>query len=542
MRSQYTCPCCSESLLVHIRGQKKVGFCLKCYQEMPLIEQYSITENKSILNPRDDSNDFIEILLKNKQNLNHFFQDSAYGLWMINRELRTLLTNQKLSDILGYKTEDIQGKSFCNFLDQHEPIVDVLSSPQSLTLSKQYELKLLHQKGHEVWVKLSLIPLIDEDHQCQAYLLRLVDLTDFKQSRERLQQQTQREAAINHILQVMRTSAQLTTIFEAAVYEIGQILPVVSVQVFKYLPRQNCWMNQAEYCPDYQTHQSHWTGVESFSTGTVQVMCQDRLKLPLHISNHGIQPSNLTIDGDKIQTFLQSCPGTWLPIPLYYQSSIWGCLSFVMQDPQYHWLEQDHLFVQSLANQLSIAIDQAELYQQLEQARQKLQTLSALDQLTQLPNRYHFNQNLQQSWQQLSTENRYLSLILCYVDCFSHYQVTYGDRKANEWLKQIAFLIRSHLNHPDQLVARYAHAEFALLLPNTEPAQAINLINTLQIEIEKLNISSRNSPQSLNPTVSFGMASLIPQLGLSPQRLLMTAEQALDQGASPFCKCLLPQW
>ena len=110
---------------------------------------------------------------------------------------------------------------------------------------------------------------------------------------------------------------------------------------------------------------------------------------------------------------------------------------------------------------------------------------------------------------------------------------------ANEYLKQIALMMRSNLTNSEQMVARYSRAEFVLLLPNAQPPEAIKMIDTLQAQIEKLKINSSPTAKGLTPNVSFGIASLVPQSGLSPQQLLTNAEQALDRGASPLCKCLL---
>ncbi|PSB13076.1 hypothetical protein C7B61_05050 [filamentous cyanobacterium CCP1] len=37
-----TCPCCSNSMLRHIRHHQVYWFCRSCWQEMPLLEQPSL--------------------------------------------------------------------------------------------------------------------------------------------------------------------------------------------------------------------------------------------------------------------------------------------------------------------------------------------------------------------------------------------------------------------------------------------------------------------------------------------------------------------
>ncbi|MBE9233177.1 hypothetical protein IQ231_16220 [Cuspidothrix issatschenkoi LEGE 03284] len=38
------CPCCTDSLLHHIRGSESYWFCRSCWQEMPVLTQRHITE------------------------------------------------------------------------------------------------------------------------------------------------------------------------------------------------------------------------------------------------------------------------------------------------------------------------------------------------------------------------------------------------------------------------------------------------------------------------------------------------------------------
>lgn len=545
---RYLCPCCGDSLLVHVRENNKTGFCLNCYQEMPLLSSYECQESGASQKSDNLSQDLGNILDLNHHNINSMIQDSIHGAWVISQEQTTLFVNKKITQILGYTAEELQTKPFWALVDEKHPICQVLNSNQCLKQSEEYELKLLHKRGYWVWVKLSLTPLLDEQSQCQGYLMQVFDLTYLKQIEHQLQRRKTQEQAISYLLQVMRSSSRLPDIFTAAVNEIGHLLAVASVQIVQYILKKKTWVILAEYQNNMidldpekyfgkaisYTDYHHQTAANQ-----ITVFDLEKASLPLKISTTPSRSSELVIDDHQVDNFLQSCPGAWLPIPLSCQSSIWGCLSLVMQDPKYDWQSSDQTFIQTVADLLSIAIDRAQLHQELEEAQPKLQTLSTLDLLTQLPNRYSFNQYLNQTWQKLSDCQQHLTMILCHVDSFFYYQKNYSDSVANEYLKQIALMMRSNLTNSEQMVARYSRAEFVLLLPNAKPPEAIKMIDTLQAQIEKLKINSSPTAKGLTPNVSFGIASLVPQSGLSPQQLLTNAEQALDRGASPLCKCLL---
>jgi PleD family two-component response regulator len=97
----------------------------------------------------------------------------------------------------------------------------------------------------------------------------------------------------------------------------------------------------------------------------------------------------------------------------------------------------------------------------LQQARQELETLNTVDNLTQLANRRRLNECLQQEWRRLSREKVSLLLILCDIDYFENYL---------SGIQQIAQAISRAAKRPSDLIARYGEQEFAAVLPDADGA------------------------------------------------------------------------
>lgn len=81
----------------------------------------------------------------------------------------------------------------------------------------------------------------------------------------------------------------------------------------------------------------------------------------------------------------------------------------------------------------AIAIQQGELYHQLQIAHQELEKVYNLAPLTGIPNRRHFDHVLQREWLQLQREQQPLSIIMCDIDYFKSYNDTYGQPGINAW-------------------------------------------------------------------------------------------------------------
>ncbi|NJL85470.1 MAG: diguanylate cyclase [Leptolyngbyaceae cyanobacterium SM1_1_3] len=192
-----------------------------------------------------------------------------------------------------------------------------------------------------------------------------------------------------------------------------------------------------------------------------------------------------------------------------------------------HWSEDEKLLLKELAAQLAIAIQQAELYQQLQAANHKLERLANLDGLTQIPNRRCLDSYLQQEWRRLRRERAGLSLIMCDVDFFKRYNDFYGHLAGDDCLRQIAQILDRCVNRPADLVARYGGEEFAIVLPKTDLKGAIHIADYIQQAIAQASIPHLDSPLNQAITVSLGAAELLPSLGNTPADLLTAADQAL---------------
>ena len=219
---------------------------------------------------------------------------------------------------------------------------------------------------------------------------------------------------------------------------------------------------------------------------------------------------------------------------------LWGILAAYHCSSYRQWQQWELDFLQQLANQVAIAIQQSELYRQLEIANCKLQRLATTDELTGIANRRQFNLTLNLEWRRCARELVPLSLIICDIDFFKLYNDCLGHPAGDACLVQVACAIAGSIKRPADLAARYGGEEFIVLLPNTTSEGAIAVARAIRTSIGTLKISH---PQShINPyiTFSFGIASAFPHLYSSPDYLIHSADRALyqakAQGRNRICQ------
>lgn len=165
----------------------------------------------------------------------------------------------------------------------------------------------------------------------------------------------------------------------------------------------------------------------------------------------------------------------------------------------------------------------------LKQVNQRLNHLANIDSLTQIYNRYHFDQALAKMWRVALLQRTKISLIMCDIDNFKLYNDTYGHVMGDNCLTQVAKAIQQGTNRQQDIVARYGGEEIAVILPQTDMLGAVAVTQRIRNSVQQLNLTHSSSTVSEQVTLSCGVACLIPDPQESPLKLIQKADEALYQ-------------
>ncbi len=157
----------------------------------------------------------------------------------------------------------------------------------------------------------------------------------------------------------------------------------------------------------------------------------------------------------------------------------------------------------------------------------RLQTLSQVDELTQLANRRSFQEHLVQEWQRGMRSHTPLSLIICDVDYFKLYNDTYGHPQGDECLRQVARAIGQAVRRPDDLAVRYGGEEFVILLPNTTSEGAQQVAKDAAENVFALKLEHKASQVSPYVSISLGVTTITPEPDVAISTLVDTADLGL---------------
>ena len=186
----------------------------------------------------------------------------------------------------------------------------------------------------------------------------------------------------------------------------------------------------------------------------------------------------------------------------------------------------------------------AERSAELERLNVELERLSTEDALTGLANRRQFDARLAQEWRRAERTGTSLALVNLDVDYFKEYNDAYGHPEGDACLQRLGALLREMFARATDLPARLGGDEFSVVLSATTFEEAERRAETLRHGFEALAIPNRASHVSPVVTLSVGAAVALPGPGLSAEKLLSAADQALykakELGKNRACAMPLP--
>ncbi|HAN73992.1 MAG TPA: hypothetical protein DCQ51_13110 [Planktothrix sp. UBA8407] len=456
-------------------------------------------------------------LVQSEDRFRSLVEQAADGFLLHDFNGRILDVNEFACQSLGYTRKELLSLSIQQI--EVDPIPQTFF--QSLVQGEPITLQRIYRRQDQttfpVEVRLGLIQVGGQ--QLIHTLAR--DISEHLEIERQLKQQAERERLTARLTQRIHESLELSQILNTTVTEVRQALQNERVIIFRFHSHQEGEV-LTESLEDgcFSMLGNRYTDCciqESFRLGK-----NDQVK-----SVADIYTNNLSFCHHKLLVKLQI--QAYLVTPIWQGQNMWGLLIAHQCSSPRQWQVWEQELLVSLAAQLAIAIQQSELYHQLEIVNQELKYLATSDSLTEIANRRYFDEYLNSQWDQLSQEKASLSVIMCDLDFFKPYNDTYGHLAGDRALREVAQAICKAMRYPTDLVARYGGEEFAIILPKTGVNEAILIAQNIQKQIEKLQIIHSGSSVGYYMTCSLGIGTVIPSVKMTSKQLIDIADQGLYQ-------------
>lgn len=165
-----------------------------------------------------------------------------------------------------------------------------------------------------------------------------------------------------------------------------------------------------------------------------------------------------------------------------------------------------------------------ETMRKLEKANRRLEQLSTHDALTDLHNRRYLDEILPAICAEGRRSQQPVSLIMLDADRFKNINDSFGHPFGDECLKRIAFTLERHVQRPRDVVVRYGGEEFAVVLPKTDKAGALQVAERILGDMRRDRLNAPDGTP-VNLTLSAGVA--VYNRNETPDNFMQRADNAL---------------
>ncbi len=455
-------------------------------------------------------------LRENEQKYRDLVETSQNIIWSVDCHGKVTFINEASNLIYGYSPGEVLGKKLTEFcLESYvkkddEMIQDILSGKKIL----HYETIHVSKTGRQLYMMLNGMPIQNTIGQITGAQGTIYDFTYLKQSE--LWQQMQ-SRVLTHII----SGHSIRQILTELTVQVQQIYPNYFICIFLIRKKQ-----ESLYLLTTSNPIQSW--ISSLKNIAIS-LDSDPAGKSAYLGERVVVDDlgeNTGLFCSQRSLLFHQVKACWSQPFFSDRGKVLGVLSIYLNEPRSPENREVEI-LESAAKLAAIAIEHKRSEEELKQANEKLQRLANLDGLTQVANRYRFDEYLLREWRKIQREQQFIALILLDIDYFKLYNDTYGHLAGDDCLKSVAQAISRVVKQEGSLVCRYGGEEFAVILPNTNLEHARQTALLIQQAIENLKIPHKTSEVSDYITVSLGVTSFIPSPGLNPETLIHTADLGL---------------
>lgn len=217
-----------------------------------------------------------------------------------------------------------------------------------------------------------------------------------------------------------------------------------------------------------------------------------------------------------------------LDSPIVQHESIIGVICHENTEAIKTWEPDEQDFACSMVNAISLSLEikKRELMQaELKVQKETLHHHAHHDSLTDLPNRFLFNDRLKQTIKQALRDSTKIAVLFIDLDHFKGINDSMGHKVGDELLVEVAKRLKNEIRQTDTL-ARLGGDEFSIVINQVNNNDSVVEVTQSLLKIMNTPIELRD--QSFYVTLSIGVA-VFPDDGNTPDELLKNADAAMYQ-------------
>jgi diguanylate cyclase (GGDEF)-like protein/PAS domain S-box-containing protein len=402
------------------------------------------------------------------------------GYWEVSLDGKILKINKALSKLLGYREDELIGKSIYDLVDEdNKRVFEQALERRREGVSESYEITLKHKNGFDVYAIVSASPLMESSDRIHGAFAFITDVTDLK---------------LTH--NMLHTIASFYKDLSRALTETE------TYAIFKHyllsLKKGESKIN-AVYLTNIDSSKHYVEEVISHNDSGLQELGKfpglDKCKAYIYAATFVVN--------DMSKDY--ACPfqrfgagsGSYCCTAINIGGSVAGILHLYSRHSNF------------FTDDIKEAIDSfIALFAPVVNNMRLMETnkkLALIDPLTGLYNRRYLEAFMEKQLAIADRNNQLLSMIMLDIDNFKYFNDTNGHDAGDMALRSIAHAIGKNIRVSD-IGVRYGGEEFIIVLPNTDKATAFEVAERIRTTIETTPVAMGRDKRMF-VTASLGVAT-----------------------------------
>ena len=295
---------------------------------------------------------------ESEQRFRAVFESAAIAIAIMDKRGRIVESNQAIQDMLGYTGDELKKLTFGDITHPDDLSMHINSRRELFEGTRTMyaiEKRYVKKNGDVVWVTVLVSALRDARGKPELAIAMVQDITEVKRSQEEISRQLERLNALRTIDNAITSSFDLSQTLEVVLGQVTNQLKVDAADVLV--------LNQRTGTLEYVAGRGFGDGETAFAFGDAHSEIYMELARRAAVDCKMVQIPN--ISDSKLEAELPEQFRAYFALPLMAKGKVVGVLEIYHHAPvdvQPAWLH----FMEILAGQTAIAVDNALLFQDLQ--------------------------------------------------------------------------------------------------------------------------------------------------------------------------------
>ncbi len=388
-----TKPFQTEEVIARVENQLTIVRQRSSLQKQAARLEWEIKERKHAQEALQESQHFIEQIAQSSPNILYLYD-------LI--EQRNVYANRQITEILGFTEEETQrmGSAVLQNLIHPDDFPKVREHLKKFDTAKEGDIFKLEYRMRDSagkWHWLSSRETLfarTPDGKVRQLLGTATNITARKRTEETLRQIAERERAIAKVIQRIRQTLDIETIFTATTQELRQLINCDRVAIYRF---NSDWsgefvaesvggewvplLRQQHNDPSFTTNTLEDSGCAVKTLSSTDDLVQDTYLQETQGGAYRRGASYLVVE-DIYRAEFSSCyinllerfqARAYITVPIFCGSQLWGLLASYQNSGSRQWTSAEIKIVVQIGNQLEVALQQAELLKETQRQSAALQ-------------------------------------------------------------------------------------------------------------------------------------------------------------------------